>query len=122
MSVVKSVFGHMPDGREVAAWRLGEAGVTATIIDYGARIAGLEVPVGGRRVNVTLGFGSRLAEYLADRACLGAICGRYANRISGGRFVLDGRIFESPRNNGNNTLHGGLVGFHQVLWQADGRW
>jgi aldose 1-epimerase len=117
MSLERSVFGHLPDGREIDAWRLGAAGVTATILGYGARIAALEVPLGGRRVNVVLGHAG-LADYLADRACLGAVCGRYANRIAGGRFVLDGRAFELPRNNGANTLHGGLVGFHQVLWQA----
>ena len=117
MSLVRSVFGKMPDGREIGAWRLGADGVSATIIDYGARIAALEVPVGGGRRNVVLGFAT-LAEYLDDRACLGAVCGRYANRISGGRVTLDGRVFELPRNNGNNTLHGGLVGFHQVPWLA----
>jgi aldose 1-epimerase len=117
MTLTRSVFGRMPDGREIGAWRLGGSGVSATIIEYGARIAALEAPVAGSRRNVALGFRS-LAEYLEDRACLGAICGRYANRISGGKFSLDGRSFELPRNNGNNTLHGGLVGFHLLPWQA----
>jgi aldose 1-epimerase len=117
MTLARSVFGHMPDGSEIGAWRLGADGVSADIIDYGARIAAFEVKLNGRRVNVTLGF-STLADYLNDRACIGAVCGRYANRIAGGRFVLDGKTFELPRNNNGNTLHGGLVGFHQVPWQA----
>ena len=58
----------------------------------GARVAAIEVAIGKQKRNVALGFPS-LAEYIADRAAMGAICGRYANRIAGGKFTLDNQTY-----------------------------
>jgi aldose 1-epimerase len=113
------LFGRLPDGRPVQAYTMRDpGGLSATVIQYGARLAALEVPVAAGVRNVTLGF-ERLAPYLSDGAHLGAIAGRYANRIAGGRFVLDGREHRLSVNNGANTLHGGAVGFAQALWEAE---
>ncbi len=113
------LFGRMPDGTPVHAFTLRDpGGLTATVIQYGARLAALEVPVAAGARNVTLGFES-LDPYLADGAHLGAIAGRYANRIAGGRFSLDGHDHALSVNNGGNTLHGGAVGFAHVVWQAE---
>ena len=84
MEPEKSQFGHLADGREVEAWRLASERLSATILTYGARIAALEGTFGKQTRNVVLGFPS-MAEYIADRAAMGAICGRYANRIAGGK-------------------------------------
>jgi len=59
-----------------------------------------------------------LDAYLSDKAYLGAILGRYANRIAGGKFTLNGKNFTVARNNGENHLHGGLKGFNRVVWKA----
>ena len=83
MEPLQSEFGHLADGRTVQAWTLGSDGLTATILNYGARIASLGLLLGKRRRNVVLGFAD-FVEYATDRACLGAVCGRYANRIAGG--------------------------------------
>ena len=113
------LFGRMPDGTPVHAFTLRDpGGLSATVIQYGARLTALEVPVAAGVRNVTLGFDA-LAPYLADGAHLGAIAGRYANRIAGGRFVLDGREYRLSVNNGANTLHGGAVGFANVVWAAE---
>ena len=113
------LFGRMPDDSPVHAYTLRDpAGLSATVIQYGARLAALEVPVAAGARNVTLGFGT-LEPYLADGAHLGAIAGRYANRIAGGRFVLDGREHRLSVNNGANTLHGGAAGFARAVWQAE---
>lgn len=113
------LFGRLPDGRPVQAYTMRDpGGLSATVIQYGARLAALEVPVAAGVRNVTLGF-ETLAPYLSDGAHLGAIAGRYANRIAGGRFVLDGREHRLSVNNGANTLHGGAVGFAQALWEAE---
>jgi aldose 1-epimerase len=113
------LFGRMPDGSAVHAYTLrDQSGFAATIIQYGARLVALEVPVAAGARNVVLGH-DRLEPYLADRACLGAVAGRYANRIAGGRFVLDGQEYHLARNEGPNTLHGGRVGFDQALWSAE---
>jgi aldose 1-epimerase len=114
-----SLFGRMPDGTAVHAFTLrNSTGLTATITQYGGRIAALCVPVRAGLRNVTLGF-DRLEPYLSDGAHLGALTGRYANRIGGGRFVLDGREYHLPINNGANTLHGGPGGFAVLVWHAE---
>jgi aldose 1-epimerase len=109
----------MPDGTGVHAFTLrSSTGLTATIIQYGGRIASLGVPTRTGERNVTLGF-DNLGDYLGDGAHLGALTGRYANRIAGGRFTLDGRTYQLPLNNGPNTLHGGPKGFGVLVWQAE---
>ncbi len=113
------LFGTMPDGTQVHAFTLrSSAGLTATITQYGGRIAALSVPMPEGPRNVTLGF-DRLEPYLSDVAHLGAITGRYANRISNGRFTLDGRDYTLPINSAGNTLHGGPGGFAYKVWQAE---
>ena len=113
------LFGRMPDGTPVHAFTLRDpSGLTATVIQYGARLASLEVPVAAGARNVTLGF-ETLPPYLEDGAHLGAVAGRYANRIAGGRFTLDAREHRLSVNNGGNTLHGGKVGFAHVVWAAE---
>src|SRR5205085_4781692 len=70
-----------------------------------------------RTMNVVLGH-DRLEPYLDNRPYFGAIVGRYANRIGGARFLLDGRQVQLRPNEGRNQLHGGVNGFHQQLWDA----
>jgi aldose 1-epimerase len=71
----------------------------------------------GRVADVLLGCADADG-YRATGAYFGAIVGRWANRIAGGRFALDGADYLVDRNNGVNHLHGGDTGFHQALWQA----
>jgi aldose 1-epimerase len=117
--VVKSPFGELPDGAEVSLYTLVNAhGMMAKITDFGAIITELHVPDrDGVLADVVLGFDT-LAPYLAANPYFGAVIGRYANRIAGGRFELDGEAFQLDVNNGANHLHGGAHGFHTVLWQA----
>jgi aldose 1-epimerase len=113
------LFGRMPDGTAVNAFSLrSSTGLSATILQYGGRIAELHVPVAGGVRNVTLGF-DHLEPYLSDDMHIGAIAGRYANRVRGARFTLDGREYLLPANNGRNTLHGGPRGFAYHVWQAE---
>lgn len=112
------LFGRMPDGTAVQAFTLGRAGgLSATVTQYGARLTALEVPVAAGTRNIVLGH-TDFASYLADHAHLGAVAGRYANRIRGARFVLDGREVRLPANAGANTLHGGPHGFGTLVWEA----
>jgi aldose 1-epimerase len=71
----------------------------------------------GHFKNIVLGFDS-LEPYLAGVPYFGATVGRYANRIAGGRFVLDGKSYQLPQNNGPNSLHGGIRGFDKRIWVA----
>jgi aldose 1-epimerase len=94
-------------------------GLTAQVTNYGARIVNLFVPDRlGRMGNVVLGFDS-IAGYLdAKERFYGATIGRFANRIGGSRFTLDGVTYELVRNEGEHHLHGGLEGFDRAVWTA----
>lgn len=88
------------------------------MLAYGATLQRVVVPdAGGRRANVALGF-ETVAGYRAHRdAYFGATIGRYANRIAGGRFTLDGRTYVLPQNDRGNCLHGGPLGFGRQTWR-----
>ncbi|WP_433888093.1 aldose epimerase family protein [Streptomyces sp. CA-111067] len=113
-------FGSTPDGRPVERWRLDSAaGVSAEILTYGGILHALRVPdLAGRTGSVVLSLPD-VASYAGDSPYFGALIGRYANRIAGARFALDGRTHELPHNDRGNTLHGGPDGFHHRLWQAE---
>lgn len=92
--------------------------VEVAVLTLGATLASVVMPDrDGRRSAVVLGFDD-LDGYAGRQAYLGATIGRFANRIAGGRFVLDGEAFEVPANEGRNTLHGGPVGFDRAVWSA----
>ena len=118
--VTKSVFGVLPGGTEVAGATLrNRKGLEVEIIAYGAIIRAVRVPDrSGSPGDITLGFAD-LDGYLGDSPYFGAVVGRYANRIAGGRFDLDGVRYELARNNGDNHLHGGIRGFDKVLWTLE---
>jgi aldose 1-epimerase len=104
-------FGRLPDGRLVERLTLRSERLEATVLTLGAILQSLVVD----GVDVTLGYAT-VEEYLAGDAYLGAIVGRYANRIAGGRFVLDGREHRLTVNEPPNALHGGVEGFDRRLW------
>lgn len=119
MSVKKSTFGKLPDGREVEQYTLDNGrGLAAKIINYGAILRSLTFPDrDGKSGEVTLGFDS-LDPYVAGHPFFGATCGRVANRIAKGRFTIDGTEYRLATNNGPNHLHGGVKGFDKALWKA----
>ena len=115
----RTVFGQMPDGRSVPLVTLSNRrGVTASIMALGASIQSLVMPDrNDKREDVQIGYDS-IKGYLAKPEFFGATVGRVANRIAKGRFTLDGRTYETPINNGPNSLHGGTKGFDKVLWEV----
>jgi aldose 1-epimerase len=114
----RSAFGTLPDGTPVEAITLANAhGVRARIITYGATIQSLIAPDRqGQGVDVALGYDD-LGSYINKPNYFGATIGRYANRIAGGRFSLDGKPFQLPLNDKTNSLHGGTRGFDKRLWK-----
>lgn len=111
-----SEFGRMPDGSTVEAVSIAADGLEARVLTFGATLADLVVatPAGPR--SVILGFDD-LDSYLAHGAYFGAIAGRCANRIAGGRFGLDGIQHQLDVNEAGRThLHGGGDGFFRRNW------
>lgn len=117
--VRKAVFGTTPEGQPVYIFVLHDAAITARVMTYGGRLVSLEVPDrAGKPANIVLGHDS-LGEYLADHSTFfGGLIGRYANRIAGGTFRLNGVQYHLPRNSGPNSLHGGTLGFDKRLWSS----
>ncbi len=118
-AVSRTPFGVLPDGTRVEAITLTNArGLKATVITYGAALQSMMVRGrDGSVADVTLGYPT-LDGYLAKSEYFGATVGRVANRIAQGRFVLDGRTYQTPVNNGVNALHGGTKGFDKNVWHV----
>jgi len=117
----RRVVGRTKAGEAVHACDLGTArGMTATVLTYGGIVQSLRVPdARGALADVVLGF-SELEPYLAGHPYFGAITGRVAGRITGGRFTVDGRGYVLACNDGGNHLHGGVTGLDKRVWRADG--
>lgn len=119
-AVTKAPFGKTADGAAVEVYTLhGKNGVEAKISTYGATLVSLTEPdKTGKLANVVLGFDS-VAPYVAGVPFYGATIGRYGNRIAGGKFTLEGKSYQLPKNDGPNSLHGGVKGFDKRLWKAE---
>jgi len=117
--VQRSAFQATRDGKPVDLYTLkNKQGHLAQVTNYGAKLVSLLVPdKNGRLGDVALGYSS-LEGYLTRTASMGATIGRFANRIAGGRFTLDGNEYTLAKNNGPNHLHGGSKGFRNVVWDA----
>jgi aldose 1-epimerase len=114
----RSVFGKLADGTVIEAVTLsGANGVKARIISYGATLQAFDVPGrDGKAVDVTLGY-DKLQSYIDRPNYWGQSIGRYANRIAGGKFALDGKNYQLTLNDKTNSLHGGTIGFDKRVWR-----
>ena len=120
MQIIKQPFGSLADGSAVTAWTLiSDDGLRAEILDYGVTIRSLTVPDrDGTPVDVVLGYDT-LEEYVQNRGYVGATIGRFANRIGGASFSLNGETYTLAANDGVNHLHGGEQGFDKRIWAAE---
>lgn len=118
--VTKQPFGKMPDGTAVDLYTLKDGKIEVRIMTYGAIVQSIKVPDRkGNIADVTLGF-DNLDGYVStgNKPYLGVIAGRYANRIAHGTFKLNGKTYSITKNDGDNALHGGKVGFDKHVWQG----
>ena len=100
---------------------VGTGGLEMTVCNYGAKILNLLVPnQNGEKVDVLLGFSS-IEEWQILEPSFNAVIGRYANRIKNGCFTIDGQTYQLPINCAGNTLHGGVLGFQQQIWDVVGQ-
>jgi aldose 1-epimerase len=112
-------FGLMPNGDSVNLYTLtSETGNIAKITNYGGIVTEIHTADrDGKMGNIVLGF-DNLEQYLEGHPYFGALIGRFGNRIAKGSFELDGETYSLAINNEENALHGGIIGFDKVVWDA----
>mgnify|MGYP002510117601 CR=1 FL=1 len=115
----RTAFGRMPDGTQVDQITLRDGAMMCQILTYGGAVRSLIVPDrDGNPVDVALGFDT-LEDYRAQDKYMGALVGRYANRIGGSKFTLNGVEYPLYANDGPNSLHGGQAGFDKKVWAVE---
>lgn len=119
MSISRKTFGTGPEAEEVYLYTLTNSrGVEVSITNYGGAITSITAPDrNGVFGDVVLGY-ETLEQYIRNPRYLGALIGRHANRIDGGKFSLNGVEYQLGQNNGANHLHGGVKGFDKRVWNA----
>jgi len=118
--ISKEAFEKTIDGKQVSIWTLkNKNGAEMCVTNYGGKVVSLFVPDKDNHfVDVVTGYNS-IDDYLkSGEIYFGAAIGRVGNRIALGKFALNGQEFNLAVNNGPNHLHGGVKGFHAVVWDA----
>jgi aldose 1-epimerase len=118
-SVKVQSFGAIGSGEKVDLYVLTNSrGMEVAITNFGATVVSIKVPDrAGKIEDVVLGFDTA-KDYEDGKAYFGATVGRYGNRIAHGTFKLNGQTYTLPKNDGDNTLHGGIIGFNKKVWTA----
>ena len=114
-------FKSIVDGKEINLNFLTNSnGIEVAFTNFGQRLVSLKVPdKNGNFDDIVLGF-STIEEYVLNREnYFGATIGRFGNRIANGKFSIENEKFNLLTNNGNNHLHGGKKGFHNVVWDTE---
>lgn len=118
MKVTKRKFGMLSDGTKVSLFTVSNGRMSFSCTDYGATLTSIVLDnKNGTKTDVLLGF-STLEGYLNTKFCFGSVVGRFANRIGGASFVLNGKKYTLDKNDGPNTLHGGFDGYDKMMWKG----
>ncbi len=113
-------FNKEVDGKQVSLYTMHNGDVTMQVTNYGGRVVALWTPdKRGSFEDITLGY-DHIDKYLNNTGerYLGAVVGRCANRIANGTFTLNDTVYQLPKNDGNNTLHGGVIGTDRMVWDV----
>ncbi len=115
--VTPSDFGKTTEGASVTAYELKDAQLTVKVITFGAHVTSvLAKDKAGNVADVVLGYATQDGYNADTTTYMGAVVGRYGNRIGKGKFSLAGHEYQLTLNNNGNTLHGGTVGFDRKNW------
>jgi aldose 1-epimerase len=119
LRVEKSLFGTTAEGQAVELYTLGNArGMVVKVMTHGATLIAVEAPDrDGKFANVTLHLDT-FADYMAGHPLFGSVVGRYANRIAGAKFTIDGKEYRLAANSAPHHIHGGAKGFQKLVWSA----
>ena len=117
--ITSKSFGRTAAGESVTAYTIRDGEAYATILNYGGIVQSIVVPAkNGSPTDVVLGYPD-IAGYEQNGGYLGALIGRFGNRIGGGKICVDGRPYQLYCNDRGNHLHGGKAGFNSKMWRAE---
>jgi aldose 1-epimerase len=119
MKIIRKLFGVLSNGKKVFLYTLEAGDLKLCLSSLGAAWTSLTVPSrNGGEADVLLGFPG-FDGYLNNESYLGVSVGRFANRIGGGTFSMNGKTYRLDQNDGQNTLHGGRRGFDKMYWKSE---
>src|SRR6185295_16779044 len=119
-SITEKPFGNYYNAPVTEYTLTNSSGMEADILNYGGTITKLLAPdKDGKMGDVVLGFENFSGYMQKNDPYMGALVGRYANRIGNAKFTLDGKTYKLAANNFGNSLHGGNVGFDKVIWNVE---
>lgn len=120
MKITQKSFGKTSRGEEVMLYTMTNGnGMKVSVTDFGANIVNIIVAdAKGNFADVNLGF-ENIAGYEVNPPGLGSFIGRHANRIGGAKFELNGKVYELEKNDGQNNLHGGFVGYNKFMYETE---
>ena len=120
MNLQQQPYGMVKPGAYADLFTLSnQHGVVVAFTNYGGIITNVHTPDRhGQSGDIVLGY-DKLEEYVAKNPFFGCLVGRFGNRIAQAKFTLNGKEYALLKNNGQNHLHGGAVGFDKVLWAAE---
>lgn len=112
-------FEALIDKKETHLYWIENNGIKAAFTNYGGRLVGLWMKdKNGKLTDIVIGMNSVSGFQKSTEPYFGATIGRVGNRIAKGKFTLEGKQYHIPLNNNGNTLHGGIKGFQDVVWDA----
>jgi aldose 1-epimerase len=119
LGFTQAAFGKLPSGEETTLYTLTNAnGLVVKATNFGGIITEIQTPdKKGHLNNIVFGFDA-VEGYLKHKFYFGALIGRYGNRIAKGKFTIEGKTYQLELNNGVNHLHGGVKGFHEIVWNS----
>lgn len=118
MKVTKQKFGVLSDGTKVSLFTVSNGQMSFSVSDYGATITSIVLGCGNEKTDVVLGY-STLDGYVNDSKFFGATVARFAGRINGASFTLEGKTYNLDKNAGKNSLHGGFNNSNKMMWKLE---
>jgi aldose 1-epimerase len=120
MLIKEAAFGLFSNGEEARLYTVSNKDMAFSVTDYGCLVTSIILPSHtGRRDDIALGFSSFGSYVQTRKGYFGALVGRFANRIKGARFLLNGQEYLLDKNEGNNYVHGGFDGYNHRLWKGE---
>ncbi len=120
LTVTSQEIGREVDNTTARQFTLANSlGAEVKVLTYGAMLTSVKVPDRNGHIDAITLFREDPVEYFTKRGVLGTVIGRFANRIEGAKFTLDGKEYDLAANSQGNHIHGGRTGFHTQVWNVE---